>query len=67
MSEPAEVIVVVRGGVVQGAKANLPVTVHVLDYDNMEAAAKDEPSAKEEYDYLLELEKRWESMELAVL
>lgn len=65
MSKP-EVIVVVRGGVVQGAKANMPVDVHVLDYDDMEAA-ENEPDATEEYNQLVELEERWKNMEFEVL
>jgi hypothetical protein len=62
-----EVIVVVHGGVVQGAKSNMAdVEVHVLDYDNMDAA-KEEPAAKDEYDHLVAVEEQWKSMEYPVL
>ncbi len=57
MSErPIRIIVEVSGGVVQSIHSDSRnISIDALDYDNM-GCAKDDPGAREEYEYYLKLE-----------
>ncbi|NLW34552.1 hypothetical protein [Syntrophorhabdus aromaticivorans] len=57
MSErPIRIIVEVSGGVVRSIHSDSDsISIDVLDYDNM-GCAKDDPGAREEYEYYLKLE-----------
>lgn len=66
-SGPTRVIVTIQGGTYQGHISDGPVDLDILDYDTMDQAKEDginggNPSAKKEYDELLELEQEAESL-----
>ena len=62
-SNKIKVMVCIHGGVVQSAKANSPnVEIEILDYDDLKMAEED-PTARDEYERYLEMEKRYYSME----
>jgi hypothetical protein len=65
-SNKIKVMVCIHGGVVQSAKANSPnVEIEILDYDDLKMAEED-PTARDEYERYLEMEKRYYSMEYLI-
>jgi hypothetical protein len=65
-SNKIKVMICIHGGVVQSAKANSPnVEIEILDYDDLKMAEED-PTARDEYERYLEMEKRYYSMEYLI-